>query len=409
MSATRSGNTSTMLTTLFRTLVMATLFAAVTTAIAAQQNVFYAIGSPDSATSNPAATTYKDARLYEVVSATLQIVGSLSIQRKTPNGETIGMASGMLTGNRDAILLTDGQLQSSTLLRVSAPGLETKAQLRMKDFQIQGAMCLDHIFVHPVTGLAYFSCDEGKGGNGFVVLDASKSSVAGDFSGIPPTPSSWPHLSLFRPSFVYAPKSSRVYLVGNNVLALDPGNRAVDYISVREIAKSPDIATVRQINALLVLPSGNLVLLLDKQRAPVLALYDPAARGVLGHWTETQKYDEKESYTDSHTGKNEVRVVQKLARIRCAPIASRDGSHLFAVSEGDIVLWNADTLEELERFDAPEPPDSNSDECLHLAPDGHGLWYAGQSGKVYRLDDRTGKLIEEVKLPFHLISLIREP
>jgi hypothetical protein len=33
----------------------------------------------------------------------------------------------------------------------------------------------------------------------------------------------------------------------------------------------------------------------------------------------------------------------------------------------------------------------------------------GQSGKIYRLDDHTGELIEEVKLPFHLVSLIREP
>jgi len=31
------------------------------------------------------------------------------------------------------------------------------------------------------------------------------------------------------------------------------------------------------------------------------------------------------------------------------------------------------------------------------------------SGKVYRLDDHTGDLIEEVELPFQLITLIREP
>jgi hypothetical protein len=37
------------------------------------------------------------------------------------------------------------------------------------------------------------------------------------------------------------------------------------------------------------------------------------------------------------------------------------------------------------------------------------MWFVGESGKVYRLDDQTGKLIEEVKLPFRLINLIREP
>jgi hypothetical protein len=386
----------------FRTLVMAAVYAAaMTKEIAAQEHVFYALGSPESAS--------KDVRLYEVDSATLQVVRSLSVQRQTPNGETVNMTSGMLSGTRDAILLTDGQLQSSSLLRVSAPALESKGQWAMKDFQIQGAMCLDHIFVHPVTSLAYFSCDTGSGGNGFVILDTSKSAVAGDFPHDPPTPSSWPHLSLFRPAFVYAPKSKRLYLVGKNVLALDSENHAVDYISVREIAKSANVATVREIDNLAVLANGDVVLLTDKHRSPALILYDPVARKVLQHWSETQKYSEMESYTDSRTGKNEERLVQKIARIRCGPVASRDGSRLFAVSEGDIVLWDANTLEELGRLDAPEPPDSNGGECFHSAPDGSGLWYLGQSGKVYRLDDRTGKFIEEVKFPFHLISLIREP
>jgi hypothetical protein len=380
---------------------MAALFAAaMPKGIAAQEHVFYALGSPESAS--------KEVRLYEVDSATLQVVRSLSVQRQTPNGETVNMTSGMLTGTRDAILLTDGQLQSSSLLRVSAPALESKGQWAMKDFQIQGAMCLDHLFVHPVTSLAYFSCDTGSGGNGFVILDTSRPVVAGDFPHEPPVPSFWPHLSLFRPAFVYASNSKRLFLVGKNVLALDSENHAVDYISVREIAKSANIATVREIDNLVVLANGNLVLLTDKHRSPALILYDPVARKVLQHWTETQKYSEKEGYTDSRTGKNEERVVQKIARIRCGPVASLDGSRLFAVSEGDIVLWDANTLEELTRFEAPETPDSNSGDCFHPAPDGRGLWYLGQSGKVYRLDDRTGKFIEEVNLPFHVISIIRE-
>jgi hypothetical protein len=380
---------------------MAAVFAAaMPKGIAAQEHVFYALGSPESAS--------EEVRLYEVDPATLQVVRSLSVQRQTPNGETVNMTSGMLTGTRDAILLTDGQLQSSSLLRVSAPALESKGQWAMKDFQIQGAMCLDHVFVHPVTSLAYFSCDTGSGGNGFVILDTSRPVVAGDFPHEPPVPSFWPHLSLFRPLFVYAPNSKRLFLVGKNVLALDSENHAVDYISVREIAKSANIATVREIDNLVVLANGNLVLLTDKHRNPALILYDPVARKVPQHWTETQKYSKKESYTDSRTGKNEERVVQKIARIRCGPVASRDGSRLFAVSEGDIVLWDANTLEELSRFDAPEPPDSNSGECFHPDPDGRCLWYFGQGGKVYRLDDRTGKFIEEVKLPFHVISLIRE-
>jgi hypothetical protein len=375
--------------------------AAMPMGIAAQKRIFYALGSAESAG--------KDVRLYEVDSATLQVLRSLSVQRQTPGGETVSMTSGMLTGTRDAILLTDSQLQSSSLLRVSAPALEREGQWAMKDFQIAGAMCLDHVFVHPVTSLAYFSCDTGSGGNGFVILDTSRPAVAGDFPDEPPVPSSWPHLSLFRPTFVYAPNSKRLYLVGKNALALDPENHAVDYISVRELAKSANLATVREVDNLVVLANGNLVLLTDEDRSPALLLYDPDGRKVLQHWTETQKYGEKESYTDSRTGKNEERLVQKLARILCGPVASRDGSHLFAVSEGDIVSWDANTLEELGRFDAPEPPDSDGGECFHPAPDGRGTWYLGQSGKAYRLADRTGTLIEEVKLPFRLISLVREP
>lgn len=407
MSITRSANVPMSLSwaAFFQTLVMAAVFAAaMPKRIAAQEHVFYAIGSAESPSSKA-----KDVRLYELDSATSQVVRSLSISRKAPNGETVSMTSGMLTGTRDAILLTDSQLQSSALLRVSAPALDTKGQWGMKDFQLQGSMCLDHLFVHPVTGMGYFSCDEGSGGNGFVILDTSKATVVGDFPHTPPIPPSWPHLSLFRPAFVYAPKSSRLYLIGNNVVALDPENHPVDYVSAREIAKSADIPTAREINNLLVLANDNLVLLMDRHRSPALVLYDPAARKVLRHWTETQKYSATDSYTDPQTGKNEERLVQKTARIRCGPAASRDGSRVFALSEGDIVLWNADTLEELDRVDAPEPPDSNDDDCFHAAPDGRGLWYVGQSAKVYRLDDRTGKLIDEVKLPFRLISLIREP
>lgn len=63
----------------FRTLFMAAVFAAMPKGIAAQEHVFYAFGSPESAS--------KDVRLYEVDSATLQVVRSLSVQRQTPNGE----------------------------------------------------------------------------------------------------------------------------------------------------------------------------------------------------------------------------------------------------------------------------------------------------------------------------------
>ncbi len=78
------------------------------------------------------------------------------------------------------------------------------------------------------------------------------------------------------------------------------------------------------------------------------------------------------------------------------------------MSEGDVILWDSNTLEELDRFDAPEPS-CGTQGCFSPAPDGRGMWFVGKSGKVYRLDDHTGRLIEEVKLPFRIINLIREP
>ena len=73
--------------------------------------------------------------------------------------------------------------------------------------------------------------------------------------------------------------------------------------------------------------------------------------------------------------------VQKIARLHGGPVASRDGSGLFAMSEGDIVLRDANTLEELDCFDAPEPPANGSDDCFHIAHDGRGLWYLGKAAK----------------------------
>jgi hypothetical protein len=156
------------------------------------------------------------------------------------------------------------------------------------------------------------------------------------------------------------------------------------------------------------LAEGKLALLVSDGHTPTLLLYNPLGRKVLQHWTETQKYTEMETYTDSQTGRPSERSVQKIAHLYDGPVPSRDGSHLFAISEGDLILWDSSTLEELDRFAAPEPPD-RTDRHIYPAPDGRGMWFVGKGGKVYRLDDHTGKVIEEVKLPFHLSTLIREP
>ena len=384
--------------------------------MAQQPKVFYAIGSaeyiaPD--TQHPERSPYKDVRLYEVDSATLRVLKSVSVERETPGfgSGKVWMQSGMLTEKRDAIILTDAGLGDSIIMRVSAPKLEIENQISIKSLHVRGTECLDHIFIHPVSGLAYFSCDSGSRGNGFVILDTVKNSVAGDFAEGPPTPSTWPRLSLFRPQFAYARESGKLYLTGDDVMAVDLQNRPLDYIVARDVARAAGLNVGKfqySIKKLAVLPEGKLVILVTDGHTATLAVYDPLGRKLLSHWTETQKYAAMETYTDQRTGKPFEKPVQEIAQLHCGPVPSRDGSRLFAMSEGDVILWDSGTLEELDRFDAPEPP-GETDRCFYPAPDGHGMWFAGQSGKVYRLDDQTGHVIEEVKLPFRLLTLIHEP
>ncbi len=362
-------------------------------ALAQQPQVFYATGSDGQSKGN---------NLYEVEKATLRAVRSVDVG----SGQ-----SGMLTGKGHTIVLTDGELGDSTLLRVSAPELAIESQLNMEAMKVRGTECLDHTFVHPVTGMAYFSCDFGSGGNGFIILDTLKQAVVGDFPHAPLSPREWPRLSLSRPQFVYAHESRRLYLIGGDVVVLDFQNHPIDYILARDVAAAAGGEVGRigySIEKMAVLPEGKLALLVSDRHTTTLVLYDPLGRKFLQHWTETQKYIEMETYTDSHTGNPFEKSVQKIAQLHDGLVPSLDGSRLFAMSEGDVILWDSSTLEEIDRFDAPEPP-GGTEGCFYPAPDGRGMWFVGKSGKVYRLDDHTGHLIEEVKLPFRLINLIREP
>jgi hypothetical protein len=360
---------------------------------AQESQVFYAIGSDGQS---------KGSNLYEVDKATLRAVRSVDV----------GSAqSGMLTGEAHTIVLTDGELGDSTLLRVSAPDLAIKNQLGLGALKVRGIECFDHTFVHPVTGLAYFSCDFGSRGNGFVILDTLKQAVVGDFPHTPLLPAAWPRLSLSRPQFVYAQESRRLYLIGGDVVALDLQNHPIDYILAHDVAAAAgsEVGKIRySIEKMAVLPEGKLAILVTDSHTPTLVLYDPVGRKLLQHWTETQKYPSVETYTDSQTGKPSERSVQKIAQLHDGPVPSRDGSRLFAMSEGDLILWDSSTLEEIDRFDAPEPS-CGTEGCFYPAPDGRGMWFVGKSRKLFRLDDHTGHLIEEVKLPFRLINLIREP
>jgi hypothetical protein len=287
-------------------------------------------------------------------------------------------------------------------MRVSATGLVVENQIDLSSLHIRAAECADHIFVHPMTGLVYFSCDSGSNGNGFAILNAEKSSIAGDFRDLP-------NLDLFKPQFSYDYQSSSLYVFGGDVIVLDPQNHPVDYIRARELAIASKLQPGRfayTIKSVAVLPNGTLAILFTDAQTPTLAIYDPHQRKVLSHWTETHKYQKLETHTDQRTGKPFEKRVESIAQLRLGPVPSRDGSRLFAISEGDITMWDSQTLQELARFEAPESPAET--ECLYAAPDGHGMWFISKAGTVYRLDGQTGKVIETVKLYLRLFSLIRE-
>lgn len=372
-----------------------------------QTKVFYTIGSAE----HSSADSPSDVRLYEADSTNLRILRSLSVERETPGygSGKVWMQSGMLTAKHDSIILTDSEPGSSRIMRVSAAGLAVDNQIDLSSMHIQAAECADHIFVHPVTGLLYFSCDSGSNGNGFAILNVEKSTIVGDFPDLPPTPSRWPNLDLFKPQFSYDYRSNKLYVFGSDVIVLDPQNHPVDYIRARELAVASKLQVGRfayTIKSVAVLPNGILAILITDAQTPTLAIYDPHQRKVLTHWTETHKYQKLETHTDQRTGKPFEKSVQRIAQLRLGPVLSPDGSRLFAMSEGDIILWNSETLQEVARFEAPEPPAEI--ECFYAAPDGRGMWFLSNTGTVYRLDSQTGKVIDKLTFALRPLSLIRE-
>jgi hypothetical protein len=122
---------------------------------------------------------------------------------------------------------------------------------------------------------------------------------------------------------------------------VDAQNHPTDYILARDVAHAAGLDVGKfqySIKKLAVLPEGKLAIMVTDGHTPTLAVYDPLGRKLLSHWTETQKYAAMETYTDQRTGKPFEKVVQEIAQLHCGPVPSRDGSRLFAMSEGDVIL-----------------------------------------------------------------------
>ncbi len=362
----------------------------VAASLPAQQQVFYAIGAAQYIPrdpQNPWRNPYRDVRLYEVDAATLRVVRSVSVEKDTPGygSGKLWMTTGMLTGKRDTIVLSDGELRSSTLMRLAVPDLVVQGQTEIGD--VRASECLDHIFVHPITGLAYFSCDLGSHGNGFVVLNTDKHAVVADLPDGPVLPRGWPRLFLYRPQFVYSSKDQRLYLCGQNVVVLDPQNRAIDYILARDVAQSAgfDVDLKRSfriaynIDKMAMLPDGNLVLVMNAHNTPTYFHRRPVGKacsenlpispwaGAYTGWFACVCHGRRGR---SRLGQQHIRGTRSLG----GPGTARQRRRMFFSG----ARWARNVVR-------------------------------GPSGNVYRLDDHTGKLIERVKLPFSVINLVREP
>jgi hypothetical protein len=369
-----------------------------------ERSVFYAIGTQKSAGAKPEAPPPKDedrsVRLYEVDSATLKIVRDLDLGP---------IKSGMMTGKGDAIVLTDGD---RTITSVSAPYLAVTSQMDVPS--AQGVNCAGQVFVHPLSGLAYFSCDWGSDTSGLLVVDTVRKSVVTSLRTSATLPGA------------YDAKQQLLYLLGDGrfLVILDPQNRVVGKVFASGTQVGDNRGIGSDVASVAPLPDGSLILATTNNfhpgSRPALLRYDPANRTVAHTWMDTETYVQTWARPDpqTHTELRGSRTVPMP--VNCLAL-SRDGSRLFAYStppvryRGDspvhALLFEADNLNLVREEILPEPSSEwqSNGECFAPAPDGRGMWFFGQSGKIYRLDEHTGELIEEVKLPFHLVSLIREP
>jgi len=184
--------------------------------------------------------------------------------------------------------------------------------------------CLHNIFVHPATGLAYFSCPLPKGVVGQLRVDLPHNSV---------TQIHLPHVVNMAPTFLYDAQREWRYL-NPGVAVVDVNDQIVTRIDGIDIPGRGAVG----IEDMSLLPKGRLVALLAEEwsdKRAAICTYDPAARKLGRLWTEDRK-----GYL-----------------IPNAPMPSRDGTRLFGIEglqaelfspksptdEG--ILWDTATLQ----------------------------------------------------------------
>ncbi|MGH9737021.1 MAG: hypothetical protein ACRD4X_00320 [Candidatus Acidiferrales bacterium] len=313
---------------------------------------FYALGSPGQETETN--------QLYELDKLSLRVLRSLAVGP---------MRSAILTPNADVIILGGGH----RVLRVSTADLKVVSEMTVPS--ALGVNCVDRpLAVNAKTGLAYFACQWGPGR--VIVVDTLRQKVVADIS-----PSAYARA-------VSGPTSDST----RHTLAKLFASGDLRIQNLRPYWDAKGMAAIDLIFPyVLQLPNGNL--LLEPRGLPRRLFVSNSNGEVVRTWDQPQP--------DRGIDLAELTL-------------SKDRTRLFAIlipSYKQAILLDTSTLQMVRRWTLPESAggDDGGDGAFVPAPDGHGMWFFGKSGKIYRLNDHTGELLGEVKLPFHLISLIREP
>lgn len=175
------------------------------TACQAQDGFIYALGT------NPGSEAR---RLYSVDASTLS----------ARSVEVGGSGTGMLNGKRNLVVLSDGQ---ENVLSFRTADLNPANQMTIDLGGHPGyPACLKHTFVHPITGLVYFSCEFGNSPDSVLVVDLSRESIIANL-----------HVGAAESDFAYDPGRKWLYVIGPEIAILDSADRLVGKISPRDLAR----------------------------------------------------------------------------------------------------------------------------------------------------------------------------
>ncbi|MBI5378895.1 MAG: hypothetical protein HZA23_01925 [Nitrospirae bacterium] len=301
--------------------------------------------------------------LYKVHTETKRVLASVDV----PNGSNI--ADFALSEN-GRLLWVLGVYAEIFTFDADRLFLREQFSVRSEKFPIAGAL-----FVHPKSGLLYLARLGGSGPREVAIVDPRLRKIMKVLK----------LDSITTRGFVYDPKRDRLYLTAAPPAIFDPSSQKVTgYI---KLPTRDDTVFWMDISK-----DGKEMFLY----APV---HDP---------------DRRESYPTLFVYDLDRATVVRQAtlydlRSLNTPALTPDSQRLFAITSrggdpGTAVVIDTQTLKVLHTLTFPEP-------IGHFlqAPDGRGMWLTYKDDIIYRLDERSGQILEQVSLPFRFSKIILPP